>query len=141
MHLARMDSAIRGEQLPETEPSFPRRWTVIASGLLLFAIALVVLYSSNNAFHSPVAVVVLSAIGLIAVLLQVRLRRNPSRQRHIPQWLNVIGIIFALGALFADRLGLASALAQASALAAVGCFGISSVVVLDGLRKDRTAAK
>lgn len=114
---------------------------MIASGLLLFALALVVIYSGNNAFRSPVAVVVLSAIGLVAVLLQVRLRQNSSRIQRIPQVLNVIGILCAIGALFADRLGLASTAAQATALVAVGCFGISSVIVLDGLRKDRTAAK
>ena len=127
--------------MPETESSFPRRWTVIASGLLLFALALVVIYSGNNAFRSPVAVVVLSAIGLVAVLLQVRLRQNSSRIQRIPQVLNVIGILCAIGALFADRLGLASTAAQATALVAVGCFGISIVIVLDGLRKGRTAAK
>jgi uncharacterized membrane protein len=127
--------------LPENESSLRRRWTVIASGLLLFALALVVIYSSNNAFHSPVAVVVLAAIGLVAVLLQVRLRQRASRTRRIPQLLNVIGIVCAVAALFADRLGLASTLAQATALSAVGCFGISSVIVLDGLRKDRTTAK
>lgn len=127
--------------MPETESSFPRRWTVIASGLLLFALALVVIYSSSNAFHSPVAVVVLSAIGLVAVLLQVRLRQTSTRTRRIPQLLTVIGILCAGAALFADRLGLASSVAEAIALAAVGCFGISSVIVLDGLRKDRTALK
>ena len=127
--------------MPETESSFPRRWTVIASGLLLFALALVVIYSSSNAFHSPVAVVVLSAIGLVAVLLQVRLRQTSTRTRRIPQLLTVIGILCAAAALFADRLGLASSVAEAIALAAVGCFGISSVIVLDGLRKDRTALK
>ena len=127
--------------MSETESSFPRRWTVIASGLLLFALALVVIYSGNNAFRSPVAVVVLSAIGLVAVLLQVRLRQNSSRIQRIPQVLNVIGILCSIGALFADRLGLASTAAQATALVAVGCFGISSVIVLDGLRKGRTAAK
>ena len=124
--------------MPETESSLPRRWTIIASGLLLFALAFVVIYSSNNAFHSPVAVVVLAAIGLVAVLLQVRLRRSASRTQRIPQLLNVIGIVCSLAALFADRLGLASTIEQASALAAVGCFGISSVIVLDGLRKNRT---
>jgi len=128
--------------LPETESSLPRRWTVIASGLLLFALALVVIYSSNNAFHSPIAVVVLAAIGLVAVLLQVRLRQSASGMRRIPQLLNVIGIVCAVAALFADRFGLASTLAEATALAAVGCFGISSVIVLDSLRnKDRTTAK
>jgi hypothetical protein len=40
-----------------------RRWTVIASGLLLLALALVVIYTEPNAFDSPVALVVVSAIG------------------------------------------------------------------------------
>lgn len=119
----------------------PRRWTVIASGLLLCAIAVVVLYSGGAAFHSPVAVVVLSAIGLVAVLLQVRLRQNGTPGIRIPQWLNVIGIVCALTAVFADLLRLGSMLAQLSALAAVGCFGVSSVIVLDGIRKSRATPK
>lgn len=123
--------------MPETEPRGPRRWTVIASGLLLFAIALVVVYSGATAFHSPIAVVVMAAIGLVAVLLQVRLRQNVNRNVRIPQWLNVIGIFCALGALFADRLRLGQNFAQVIALGAVGCFGVSSLIVLDGLRNKR----
>jgi len=123
--------------LPETESRGTRRWTVIASGLLLLAIALIVIYSGSTAFHSPVAVVVMAAIGLVAVLLQVRLRQNVDRGVRIPQWLNVIGIVCALCALFADRLRFGSNFAQVIALGAVGCFGVSSVVVLDGLRKSR----
>lgn len=120
--------------MPETEFRGSRRWTVIASGLLLLAIALIVVYSGATAFHSPVAVVVMAAIGLVAVLLQVRLRQNVNRNVRIPQWLNVIGILCALGALFADRLRLGPNLAQMIALGAVGCFGVSSLIVLDGLR-------
>jgi drug/metabolite transporter (DMT)-like permease len=126
-----------GGRLPETQSRAPRRWTVIASGLLLFAVAMIVIYSGATAFHSPVAVVVMAAIGLVAVLLQVRLRRSAHRNIRIPQWLNVIGILCALGALFADRLRLGSNFAQVIALAAVGCFGVSSVIILDGLRRGR----
>lgn len=118
-----------------------RRWTVIASGLLLFAIALVVLYSGGTAFHSPVAVVVLAAIGLAAVLLQLRLRPDAPSKVAVPQWLNVVGIVFALSALFADRLKLGSNAAQVIALVAVGCFAVSSFVVLDGIRKSRDLPK
>jgi hypothetical protein len=56
-----------------------RRWSVIAAGLLIFAIALVVIYAGSNAFHSPLAAVVLAAIGLAAVLLQLRLREDSLR--------------------------------------------------------------
>jgi drug/metabolite transporter (DMT)-like permease len=127
--------------MPEPESQAPRRWTVIASGLLLFAITLVVLYSGASAFRSPVAVVVLAAIGLAAVLLQLRLRRNSERHIRVPQWLNVLGIACALCALFADRFRLSSNVADLIALAAVGCFGVSSVVVLDGIRKSRALPK
>src|SRR5215469_12817428 len=85
-----------GGPLPETESQGRRRWTVIASGLLLFAIALIVVYSGAPAFHSPVALVVMAAIGLVSVLLQVRLRHNLNRTVRIPQWLNVIGIFCAV---------------------------------------------
>ena len=125
--------------MPEPESRGARRWTVIASGLLLFAIALIVIYSGSTAFHSPIAVVVMAAIGLVAVLLQVRLRENVDRGVRIPQWLNVAGIVCALCALFADRLRLGGAFAQVIALGAVGCFGVSSVIVLDSLRKSRAA--
>ena len=123
----------------ETGSHGPRRWTVIASGLLLFAIALVVVYSGATAFRSPVAVVVMAAIGLVAVLLQVRLRQDVNRNVRIPQWLNVIGIFCAVGALFADRLRLESNFVQVIALGAVGCFGVSSLIVLDGLRNKKAA--
>ena len=47
-----------------------RRWTVIASGLLCGALAMVVLFTNRGAFFSPLAVVVMGAVGLAAVLLQ-----------------------------------------------------------------------
>ena len=121
----------------ETESHGRRRWTVIASGLLLFAVALIVIYSGATAFRSPVAVVVMAAIGLVAVLLQVRLRRNADHSVRIPQWLNVIGILCALGALFADRLRFGTNFVQVVALGAVGCFGVSSLIMLDGLRNKK----
>ena len=69
-----------------------RRWTVIASGLLLLALALVVIYTGPNAFLSPVALVVVAAIGLAALLLQVWFRRDLPNI-HPPLWLNVLGIL------------------------------------------------
>ena len=118
-----------------------RRWSVIAAGLLIFAIALVVIYAGSNAFHSPLAAVVLAAIGLVAVLLQLRLRQDSLRPVRIPQWLNLIGILCALCALFADWLRLGTNLYQVAALGAVGCFGVSSLIMLDGMRKSRVAPK
>lgn len=76
-----------------------RRWTVIASGLLLLALALVVIYTGPNAFYSPVALVVVSAIGLAALLLQVWFRRDLPGYRS-PLWLNVLGILAAMVSLF-----------------------------------------
>jgi drug/metabolite transporter (DMT)-like permease len=118
-----------------------RRWSVIAAGLLIFAIALVVIYAGSNAFHSPLAAVVLAAIGLVAVLLQLRLRQDSLRPVRIPQWLNLIGILCALCALFADWLRLGTNLYQVAALGAVGCFGVSSLIMLDGMRKNRVTPK
>ncbi len=124
--------------MPEASSVASRRWTVIASGMLVLALALVVLYASRSAFHSPLAVVVLAAIGFVAVLLQLRLRPNSVRA---PRWLNVAGIVFAICAVFADRLRLSANLSQVTALGAVGCFGISSFIMLDGIRKSRVAQK
>jgi drug/metabolite transporter (DMT)-like permease len=109
---------------------------VIAAGLLSLAIGLVVIYTGGSAFHSPTAAVVLAAIGLAAVLLQRRLRRDSPETVRVPQWLNIIGIVCAMCALFADRLRLGTDLYDVAALGAVGCFGISSYVVLDRLRKN-----
>jgi uncharacterized membrane protein len=111
-----------------------RRWTVIASGLLLLALALVVIYTGPNAFLSPVALVVVAAIGLAALLLQVRFRRELPNI-HSPRWLNILGILFALASLFADYLRLQRRLLDLVAFAAVFCFGVSGSLILHALRR------
>jgi len=118
-----------------------RRWNVIGSGLLCAAFAVVVLYTSPRAFFSPLALVVVAAIGLAAVLLQLRVRRDSDQRVRGPVWLNVLGIMLALSALFADILHLSSGLFQVTALGAVGCFSISSVIILEALRKHRAVPK
>jgi len=112
-----------------------RRWTVIASGLLLLALALVVIYTGRNAFLSPVALVVVAAIGLAALLLQVWFRRDlPNIQP--PLWLNVLGILCATVALFTDSLRMTRRMLDLVAFAAVVCFGISGSLILRALRRQ-----
>ena len=137
--------------MPETPSKPPRRWTVISAGLLILAIALIVLFTGNAAFHSPTSAVVLAAIGLVAVqsrershaaaLLQLRLRPDGAQKVRAPQWLNFVGIVCASCALFADFLRLGPNLYQVAALGAVGCFGVSSLIMLDGIRRSRVSAK
>jgi len=147
-------------QVPDTPPTpaptpQPRGPTIIAAGLLLAALALVVLYTSRRAFLSPVAMVVVAAIGLAALLLQRRLRPDlrsdlasslgPAAQPASPQdspsgaplRLNAAGVLFAIAAVFADVLHLNPALTLITALAAVISFAISGVIVLNALRKPR----
>lgn len=121
--------------MPEA-PAGPRRRTVLASGLLCGVLALVVLYTNRRAFFSPLAIVVVAAIGLAALLLQLRFhnRTNVEAVRP-PLWLNVLGILFALGALFADLIRMSSQAAQFMALGAVGSFGISGAIILHAFRK------
>ena len=121
------------EETPK--PSFaPRRWTIFAAGLLLLALAVVVIYTSHRAFMSPLALVVVAAIGLAALLLQLRLRRDLQAPVHAPFWLNVLGLVCAVAAVFADVLHLTSNLMLIIALGAVICFAISGVTVLHALR-------
>jgi uncharacterized membrane protein len=110
-----------------------RRWTVIASGLLLLALGLVVIYTGPSAFYSPVALVVVAAIGLAALLFQVRFRRD--LPIHSPLWLNVLGIVCAMVSLFADHLRMTSRMLELVAFAAVVCFGISGSLILRALRR------
>jgi len=114
-----------------------RRWTIFAAGFLLLALALVVIYTSRSAFHSPLALVVVAAIGLAALLLQLRLRKDIGTTVHAPLGINILGLIFAVGAIFADMLRLSAGLLQVAALGAVVCFAISGIVVLHALRKPR----
>lgn len=115
--------------------------TIIAAGLLLAALALVVLYTERGAFLSPVALVVIAAIGVAALLLQLRLRPDLSQavraSARRPLWLNALGVIFAVGAVFADFLHLSSKLMLVAALVAVVSFATSGIIVLNALRKPR----
>jgi FtsH-binding integral membrane protein len=114
--------------------SVSRGGTIVAAGLLLAALALVVIYTTRGAF---LALVVVAAIGLAALLLQLRLRRDLGVKVRAPLWLNVLALAFAVAAVFADILRLNAALMLAAALGAVVCFAISGIVVIDQLRKRR----
>jgi uncharacterized membrane protein HdeD (DUF308 family) len=116
----------------------PRRWSVLAAGLLLLALALVVIYTSRSAFFSPLALVVVAAIGLAALLLQLRLRKDPSTPVRAPLWLNVLGLVFAVAAVFADMLHLSANHLLIAALGAVVCFAISGATVLHALGKKKS---
>lgn len=127
------------DAISPTSSSKSRRWTVIAAGLLCGLLALVVIYPKPNAFRSPLAVVTVAAIGLVAVLLQLRFyNRQRSKPVRAPVWLNILGIVFALAALFSDVLHLNSDMTQLMALGAIGSFSISSAVILHAFRKRRT---
>ena len=117
----------------------PRGATMVAAGLLLAALALVVLYTGRGAFLSPLALVVVAAIGVAALLLQLRLRPDLSPVRASsprgPLWLNALGVVFAVGALLADVLRLNEMFLLITALAAVVSFAVSGIIVLSALRK------
>jgi hypothetical protein len=103
---------------------------------------LVVLYTSQRAFRSPVALVVVAAIGVAALLLQLRLRPDLSASARYasirgPLWLNALGVVFAIAAVFADVLHLNDVLTLIAALAAVVSFAVSGIIVLSALRKPR----
>jgi hypothetical protein len=119
----------------------PRSATLIAAGLLLAALALVILYTSRVAFLSPLALVVVAAIGVAALLLQLRLRPDLSSVRASfargPLWLNALGVVCALGALFADILHLNENFMLIAALTAVVSFAVGGIIVLNELRKYR----
>ena len=112
-----------------------RRWTVIASGLLVLALALVVIYTGPRAFLSPIALVVVSAIGLAALMFQLRFRNDLPEVRS-PLWLNVLGVAFAAASLFGDYLRLPRSVLDALAFGAVGCFGVSGSLILHALRRQ-----
>lgn len=117
-------------------PPKSRRWSIVAAGLLLLALALVVIYTSRSAFSSPLALVVVAAIGLAALLLQLRFRKEGSARIRAPLWLNVLGLIFALGAVVADIVHLSANVMLVAALGSVLCFAISGTAVLHALRKN-----
>jgi len=130
------------EAIANNTGSKSRRWTVIASGLLCGLLALVVIYTKPQAFFSPLAVMVVAAIGLAAVLLQLRFyNRQQSQPVHAPAWLNLVGVGFAVAALFSDYLHMSRQVAQVVALGAVGSFSISSAIILHAFRKRRITSK
>jgi uncharacterized membrane protein len=123
-----------------TNSGVARRWTVIASGLLLLALALVVIYTKPIAFFSPIALVVVAAIGLAALLLQVRFRQDMP-QVQSPFWLNILGLLCASGSLLADYLHLPRSVLDVIAFGAVVCFGISGALILQALRRHARSAR
>jgi len=113
-----------------------KRKTVLSAGLLCIALTLVVLFTSPTAFRSPVAVIVMALIGTAAVLLQLQLRTANHRSQSRPQlWLNLLGILFAIGALFPQALHVPPLMVQALVLGAVGSFAVSSAMILHSFRK------
>ena len=110
---------------------------MIASGLLLSAMALVVIYTGRAAFHSWLAVVVVAAIGMAALLFQLRLQSESQHRVRAPIWLNSIGVLCALLTIAADWLHFGTATVQIVALAAVGCFAVGGFIILAGLRRNR----
>ena len=117
-----------------------RRWTVIASGLLIGALALIVIFTSRAAFLSPAAVVVVAAIGIMALMLQLRLRYPQHTSKiHLSSWLNLAGGILAIAAFLKNWLHIRTGVAEIITLAAIGCFGISGALVLHSLRKSRVS--
>lgn len=125
--------------LTTSDSGVARRWGVIASGLLLLALTLVVTYTQPRAFLSPVALVVVAAIGFAALLLQLRFRRDLPAI-HSPLWLNIVGVACALLALSADYFQVARRILDLVAFAAVVCFAISGLLILRALRRG-TAPK
>ena len=126
--------------MPESTPnpvplSKPRGWALVAAGFLLLALSLVVIYTRRGAFLSPLALVVVAAIGLAALLFQLRLRKDIDTRVHAPLWLNVLGLSFAIGAVIADFAHLRASYMLVAALAAVVCFAVSGISVLRSVRK------
>jgi hypothetical protein len=118
--------------------SKPGGWSLVAAGFLLLALALVVIYTNRRAFLSPLALVVVAAIGLAALLLQLRLRKDVNASIHAPLWLNVLGLIFAISAVLADMLRLSANFLFSTALGAVLCFAVSGIFVLHALRRRKS---
>ena len=130
------------DQLSTGESHPRRRGGIVAAGVLLAALAFVVLYTSRSAFSSPLALVVVAAIGLAALLLQRRFQPNPSavpaKARGKSQlWLNGLGVAFAVAAVFADVAHFGAILVSIAALAAVISFAGSGLLILNTLRKRR----
>ena len=120
-------------------PSQPKRKTVVAAGLLCIALTVVVLFTSPSAFRSSAAVIVMALIGTAAVLLQMRFRSaNERKSLSASFWLNLLGVLLAVGALFPAAIHIGPHVVQAMVLGAVGSLAISSALILHSLRKHST---
>jgi len=93
------------------------------------------MFTSPAAFRSPMAVVVMALIGAAAVLLQIQLRHTETARFRPQLWLNIVGILLTIGALFPSALHLGPKFAQVMVLGAVGSFAISSAIILHSVRK------
>jgi len=129
------------ETATQTAANKQRRWNVILSGLLIGTLAVLVTFTSRAAFLSPTAIVVVAAIGVIALLLQLRFRYRQIAEVHVPVWLNCAGTAFALVGFFADALHIRPSIAELLALLAIGCFAVSGGFMLHRLRKQRAVSK
>jgi hypothetical protein len=102
--------------------------------------------------------VVVAAIGIAALLLQLRLRKDlggqvstgtnntgvnneagseVSNKVRAPLWLNILGLIFAVAAVFTDVFHISANLMLVAALGSVVCFAISGTAILRALRKKK----
>ena len=116
---------------------FPHRKTVVAGGLLCCALILVVLFTGPAAFLSPAAIVVMVLIGTAAVLAQSRFRTSSDPRIPRPAlWLNLLGLLLALAALFPAAWHLGVEPVRSLAFAAVGSFATSSAITLHSFRKQ-----
>jgi len=115
-----------------------RRWTVIGSGLLCAVLALIVLFTSRGSFSSPHSIVVIAAIGVLALFFRLHGRRGDTSAIPGLHWLNLLAIIFALAAIGGDLLHLRHEVAPILALLAVGCFAVEGALLLHKLRKRRS---
>jgi hypothetical protein len=115
-----------------------RRWTVIGSGLLCAVLALIVLYTNRSSLVSPRSIVVVAAVGVLALFLRLRWRTENSRPIPGFQRLNLLAIVFALGAVAGDLLHLRGDLAPVMALLAVGCFAVGGAMALRAMRQKRS---
>jgi hypothetical protein len=114
---------------------------VILSGLLVGILALIVTFTGRAAFLSATMIVVVAAIGLAALLLQLRFRYPDLTRVRSPLWLNALAVVFALSAFFSNYLHVRAGVPELLALLAIGCFGVSGGVVLHDLRKQRATPK
>src|SRR5207244_12690861 len=113
----------------------------ISSAVLFVTLSLVLISTNRSNFLCPTAVVVVAAIGLVALMLQLRFRRSDLPTVHPPAWLNLLGTVSAIVAFFGDFLRIRPGIAEVIALIAVGCFAVSGGMVLHGLRKERVSPK